>query len=80
MLSQASLGAALGLNNLTDQLQSQVMSTEGSAATEQAQYQELQIESDANNTAANSVAQAASHKMKTNNQIFQTFDGIVAGQ
>lgn len=79
-LSTSSLAAALQLNALTNQLQSQVMRTEGAAATEQAEYQELQIESDANNAAANSVAQAAAHKMKTNNSIFQTFDGIISGQ
>jgi hypothetical protein len=78
-LSTNALADALKLNALTDQLQSQVMGIEGAAATEQAEYQELQIEADANNLAASSVAQAAQHKMKTNNSIFQSFDGIIKG-
>jgi hypothetical protein len=74
-----SLASTLNLNSLTDALQAQVMQTEGAAATEQAQYQELQLESDANNAAASMVAQAAQRKMQTNSKIFQGFDEVISG-
>lgn len=67
------------MNAGTDALAAQVMQTELAAATEQAQYQELQIETDANNAAANSVAQAAQHKMQTNSKIFEGFDQVISG-
>jgi KAP family P-loop domain len=79
LVTQSSLEERLKLNALADQLQAQVMGTEGAAATEQAQYQELQLEADANNAAASSVAQAAQRKMQTNSKIFQSFDGIIRG-
>lgn len=78
-LSGASLEAGRALNAGTDALAAQVMQTELAAATEQAQYQELQIETDANNAAANSVAQAAQHKMQTNSKIFEGFDQVISG-
>jgi hypothetical protein len=78
-LSGASLQAGQALNAGTDHLQALVMQTELAAATEAAQYQELQIESDANNAAASSVAQAAQHKMQTNSKIFQGFDEVISG-
>ena len=51
------------LNALTDQLTAQMMQTPRAAATEQATYQELQIESDANNSAVNSSAESASRNL-----------------
>lgn len=77
LVTQSSLIAGLKLNAGTDQLQAQVMATELAAATEQAQYKELQLEADANNAAASSVAQAAQHKMQTNSKIFQGFDEVL---
>lgn len=73
LVTQSSLIAGLKLNALTDQLQAQVTATELAAATEQAQYQELQLEADANNAAASSVAQVAQHKMQTNSKIFRSY-------
>ena len=78
-LSGASLAAGRALNAGTDELAEQVRLTELAAAVEQAQYQELQIESDANNAAASSVAQAAQHKMKTDSEIFKGFDQVISG-
>jgi hypothetical protein len=77
-LSGASLQAGQALNAISGKLQELVMQTELAAATEQAAYQELQIESDANNAAASSVAQAAQHKMQTNTKIFQGFDQVLS--
>jgi len=77
--SQASLQAGQLLNALTDQLQAQVMQMAGAAALEQAQYRELQLESDANNAAARSVAEAAQHKMQTNRRIMEGFDQVLSG-
>ena len=80
-LSGASLQAGQALNRgAAHALQEQVMQTELAAATDQAQYQELQIESDANNAAANSVAQAAHHKMLPKSKIiFEGFDQVISG-
>jgi hypothetical protein len=69
--------AGLRLNALTDQLRSEVMASEGSAATERAQYEELQIESDASNPAASAVARAAREKMRANTEIFRGFDQLI---
>ena len=55
------------------------MATDLSAATVQASYKELQLEADASNAAAGSVAQAAQQKAKTND-IFKIFDGIIANR
>ena len=79
LVTRSSLAEQLSLNALTDSLQAQVTATELAAATEQAKYQELQIEDDANNAAASSVAQAAQHKMQTNSKIFQGFDKVISG-
>jgi hypothetical protein len=79
VLSNAALQAGIALNAGTDELQARVMETDLAAAREHAQYQELQIESDANNAAASSVAQAAQLKMQTNSAIFQGFDKIISG-
>jgi hypothetical protein len=68
------------LHALTDQLYAQALNTELDAATEQAEYQELQLEADANNAVASSVAQAAQRKLKTNTEIFQIFDQIIANR
>jgi hypothetical protein len=76
---QARLQAGQQLNALTDQLQAQVMQTEGAAALELAQYRELQLESDASNAAARSVAEAAQHKMQTNRKIMEGFNQILEG-
>jgi hypothetical protein len=78
-VTAASLLAGQQLNALLDQLQAQVLQTEGAAATEQALYEELRIESDANNAAAASVAQAAQHKMLTNAKIMEGFDQVLNG-
>jgi hypothetical protein len=78
-VSQASLRAGLQLNALTDQLQAQVMQTEGAAAREWAQYQELQLEADASNAAAEAVAKAAQFKMQTNARIMQGFNQVLEG-
>jgi len=78
-LSGASLRAGQELNAGLAELQKQVMQTELAAAAEQAKYQELQLESDANNAAASSVAQTAQHKMQTNSKIFEGFDQIISG-
>jgi KAP family P-loop domain len=66
------------LHALTEQLNAQVLTTELAAATEQAQYQELMIEADANNAAASSVAQAAQRKMQTNTKLMRAFDQILS--
>lgn len=76
---QFRLLAGQQLNALTDQLQAQVMQTEGAAALELAQYRELQLESDANEAAARSVAEAASHKMQTNRKIMEGFNQVLEG-
>lgn len=73
------LSAALQLNKLTDQLEAQVMASEGAADAEQAQYRELQLEADANNAAASSVAQAATHKMQLNSKIMEGFEQVLSG-
>ena len=77
LVTQSKLIEGLKLNALTDQLQAQVMATEGAAAREQAQYEELKLEQDANNAAASSVAQAAQRKMQTNSKIFQGFEEVL---
>jgi hypothetical protein len=78
-LSGASLQAGKALNEGADALQRQIMETELAAAAVEGEYQELQIESDANNAAANSVAQAAQHKMQTKSKIFKGFDQVIEG-
>lgn len=78
-VSQHSLRAGQLLNALTDQLQAQVMQTAGAAALEQAQYQALQLEADADNAAARSVAEAAQHKMQINRRIMEGFDQVLRG-
>jgi hypothetical protein len=75
--SQRDLQRGQALNRLTDQLQDQVRASEGAAAVEQAQWEALKLEADANNAAAESIAQAAQHKMQVNARIMQGFDQVL---
>ncbi len=74
----SSLAAGAALNAGEDELPAQVLQTELAAATEQAEGQELQVES-AKNADASSVAQAAQHKMQTDNELFKRFDQVISG-